>query len=188
MSSLSLVLLVLLAGFAFSVSCFAVRRELLASLSSPFWRSAWWDSRCMSLLRDFWRLSWRAVLSLLIAAFCLSSLIGETLYASGWAAAQGGRIPEARGILKTARAIAPLRDEMRKGPAYLALRYADQLLLQDVIGDFRQALSTDPYAPDLLNALIWVEMLANDQGAAEAALIRLQRVEPGYVPAYLTAR
>lgn len=128
------------------------------------------------------------MLSLLVAAFCLSSTIGETLFAAGWAAAISNEIKEARWLLRVAARVYPLRDEIRKGPGYLALRYMPQMLIQDVVADMEFSLVYDPYAPDLLNALIWVEIIHHDYSEAQANFVKLQRVEPGFVPDYLAQR
>lgn len=87
--------------------------------------------------------------------------------------------------MQQAARLAPLRDEIRKGPAYLALRYMPQMPPAIAIGDLREGLSHDPYAPDLLNALVWIEINVGETAAAQADLATLQRIEPGFVPDYL---
>lgn len=90
-------------------------------------------------------------------------------------------------IQKAAR-LSPLRDEMRKAPGYLALAAASVLPLSVVQDDLRQALRTDPYAPDLLNGLILVEIESGETAAAAADWATLQRVAPGFIPTYLQQR
>jgi hypothetical protein len=84
--------------------------------------------------------------------------------------------------------MSPLRDEMRKAPGYLALAALPLLSTTDVEADLRQSLASDPYAPDLLNGLIWVELQAGENASAAVDMAKLQRVEPGFVPTYLQQR
>lgn len=128
------------------------------------------------------------MLSALVAAFCVTSSIGETLFASGWDAVRSSTLQQARETLIVAARIDPLRHDMRSGPGYLALRFMAEIPPDIAIADMRRALVFDPYAPDLLNALVFVEMYQKDFAAADADLATLQRAEPGFMPDYLTQR
>lgn len=91
-------------------------------------------------------------------------------------------------MIRRAARLSPLRDEMRKAPGYLALAALPLLSTTDVEADLRRSLASDPYAPDLLNGLIWIEINAGETAAAQGDLATLQRAEPGFIPSYLQQR
>lgn len=73
--------------------------------------------------------------------------------------------------------IFPLDERFSKALAYTDIGAIEHIPLEGVFVDLGYALRDDPYAPDLLQAYMWVALKLNKQSAAQWAAERLQRTE-----------
>lgn len=79
----------------------------------------------------------------------------------------------------------PFDDRFWKGPVYLDFYAAPYLDPHVAVADIQSALREDPYAPDLLNAMVFFSIRLEDIPAAQKALNLFMATENNAIPTFL---
>lgn len=90
-----------------------------------------------------------------------------------------------RALLLRAAETFPFDDRFQKAAERLDFYVPLQLDPRTGMADAERALASDPYAPDMLNGLLFFALRANDMPVAAYAFKILRETEPGFLPPYL---
>lgn len=134
--------------------------------SYRFWVSACSAFLFTSLPRGSYSRLWRALLLVAGVWYAGASCIAEQLITTA-KTTLGAQYDTVRKELLIAQHIFPLEDRMTKAAAYASMSAANLIPDKDVVDDIEQALAYDPYAPDLLQGLMWFQLRVGKRPEAE---------------------
>lgn len=112
-------------------------------------------------------------------------LTAEELYGEGLSSPADFQVKH--DLIARAALTFPFDERFQKGAARLDFYVAPYLDPEIGMADTLRALQTDPFAPDMLNGLVYFAARAERGDIAAYALQILRTTEPGFVPGYLQA-